>query len=48
VSKSLATTTEVKGKLVYLLGPEIHEQLLDALSTPSLRLRHSVPSPSRG
>lgn len=48
VSKSLATTTEVKGKLVYLLGPEIHEQLLDALSRPSLRLRHSVPSPSRG
>jgi hypothetical protein len=39
VSKSLATTAEADGHLVYLLGPEIHEQMLESLSTPGLRLR---------
>lgn len=41
VSKSLATTAESEGRLVYLLGPDIHEQLLDSLSVPGLRLRTS-------
>lgn len=48
VSKALATTAEGEGKVVYLLGPEIHEQLLEALATPGLRLRTSVPNPTHG
>ena len=43
VSKALATTTEGGGPVVYLLGPEIHEQLLDVLASPGLRLRTSAP-----
>ena len=39
VSKSLATTAESEGRVVYLLGPEIHEQMLESLSAPGLRLR---------
>jgi hypothetical protein len=42
VSKSLATTSEAEGRIVYLLGPEIHEQLMDELSSPGLRMRASA------
>lgn len=48
VSKSLATTKEDDGQLAYLLGPEIHEQLLEAVASPGLRLRASAPSPTHG
>lgn len=48
VSKALATTAEEEGRVVYLLGPEIHEQLLEALASPGLRLRTSAPTPTRG
>ena len=49
VSKAMATTaTEQDGRRVYLLGPEIHEQLLEALATPGLRLRTSAPKPAPG
>ena len=41
VSKSLATTAEGEGRVVYLLGPEIHEQMLESLASPGLRLRTS-------
>lgn len=41
VSKSLATTAEGEGRVVYLLGPEIHEQMLESLASPGLRLRAS-------
>src|SRR5262249_47498064 len=44
VSKSLATTAESEGRVVYLLGPEIHEQMLESLSAPGLRLRTSAPT----
>jgi hypothetical protein len=44
VAKNLATTAEVEGRIVYLLGPEIQEQLLDELSAPNLRLRTSAPA----
>ena len=43
VSKALATTTEGAGHITYLLGPEIHEQLLEELASPGLRLRTSAP-----
>jgi hypothetical protein len=39
VSKGLATTAERDGKVVYLLGPEIHEQLLESMAAPDLRVR---------
>lgn len=39
VSKALATTGEREGQVVYRLGPEIHEQLLETLPIPGLRLR---------
>jgi hypothetical protein len=42
VSKSLATTAEGEGRVVYLLGPEIHEQMLESLASPGLRLRTST------
>ena len=48
VSKSLATTSEGDGQIAYLLGPEIHEQLLEAVASPGLRLRASAPSPTHG
>lgn len=44
VEKGLATTAEGEGRVVYLLGPEIHEQLLEALASPGLRLRTSAPT----
>lgn len=47
VSKEMATTaTEPDGRRVYLLGAEIHEQLLEAVATPGLRLRTSAPRPA--
>jgi hypothetical protein len=42
VSKGLATAAERDGRMVYLLGPEIHEQLLESLAAPDLRLRASA------
>jgi len=39
VSKGLATTAERDGRVVYLLGPEIHEQLLELMASPDLRVR---------
>jgi hypothetical protein len=45
-SKALASVSESDGKVVYLLGPEIHEELLEMLSEPGLRLRASARSPS--
>jgi hypothetical protein len=47
VSKGLATAAEGDGRVVYLLGPEIHEQLLEVLVSPSFRARASAPSPTR-
>ncbi|HLK51415.1 MAG TPA: hypothetical protein VKT49_24915 [Bryobacteraceae bacterium] len=41
VSKSLAATAEGESGVVYLLGPEIHEQMLESLAAPGLRLRTS-------
>jgi hypothetical protein len=41
-AKALATATERDGRVVYLLGPEIHEQLLEILSEPGLRLKASA------
>jgi hypothetical protein len=48
VSKGLATTMEGEGRVAYLLSPEIHEQLLDAMASPGLRLRASAASPTHG
>jgi len=48
VAKGLAVIKESEGRVVYLLGPEIHEQLLDVLSTPGLRLRTSAAAPGVG
>lgn len=48
VSKALATTVDREGQVVYLLGPEIHEQLLERLATPGLRLRTSAASSTQG
>jgi hypothetical protein len=38
----MAATAEQDGRVVYLLGPEIHEQLLDVLATPGVHLRASA------
>ena len=46
VSKGLATTTDEGGQVIYLLGPEIHEQMLEALASPGLRLRTTAPTPT--
>jgi hypothetical protein len=46
VSKGLATTAERDRRVVYLLGPEIHEQLLETLASPDLRVRASAPAPN--
>ena len=48
VSKGLATTANRDGRVVYLLGPEIHEQLLESLASPDLRVRASVADTARG
>ena len=48
VSKNLATTGERDGRVVYLLSPEIHEQLLEALSSNDLHVRASVTDPAHG
>jgi hypothetical protein len=42
VSKGMAATAEEDGRVVYLLGPEIHEELLDVLATPGVHLRASA------
>ncbi|MBV8842069.1 MAG: hypothetical protein JO307_04585 [Bryobacterales bacterium] len=42
VSKGLATTAERDGRVVYLLGAEIHEQLLELMASPDLRVRAAV------
>jgi hypothetical protein len=44
-SKALASVSESDGKVVYILGPEIHEELLEMLSEPGLRLRAAARSP---
>lgn len=44
----LATVTESEGRLVYLLSPEIHEQLLESLASPGLPLRASAGSANAG
>jgi hypothetical protein len=47
-SKGMAAAAEQDGRVVYLLGPEIHEQLLDVLATPSVHLRASAGAAGAG
>jgi hypothetical protein len=42
-SHRLAATVEEDGRLVYLLDPDLHQQLVESLSVPGLPLRASAP-----
>ena len=42
-SHRLAATVEEDGRLVYLLDPGLHQELVESLSSPGLPLRASAP-----
>jgi len=47
-AKGLATATQSEGRVIYVLGSEIHEQLLETLASPGLPLRASAGPASAG